>query len=79
MATFSTWAALRTAIKDAIANHVAGAPCVGAYTTPAGQTVRYRTYEELCGLLAKTYELEGLEQAGERSAMVSYGRYRRFR
>jgi hypothetical protein len=79
MATFSTWAALRTAIKDAIANHIAGAPCVGAYTTPAGQTVRYRTYEELTDLLARTYELEAIEQTGQRSTMVSYGRYRRFR
>jgi len=79
MVTFSDWATLRTAIKDAIADHVAGAPCVGAYTTPAGQNVRYRTYEELCLLLAKTYELEALEQTGQRSTMVSYGRYRRFR
>jgi len=75
---FTSWAALRTAIKDAIADHVAGAPCVGSYVI-ANRTLRYRTYEELCNLLTRTYELEGIEQAGERSTMVSYGRYRRYR
>lgn len=75
---FSTWTALRTAIKDAIADHVAGAPCVGSWTM-GDMTFKYRTFEELCGLLEKTYVLESLEDPGTPSTRVSYGRYRRFR
>ncbi len=74
---FSSWDALRTAIKDAIANHVAGSPCTGEYEH-GGRRLRYRTYNELTGLLEKTYQLEALESAGDSSVMVSYGRHRRF-
>ena len=78
MATdFTTWAALRTAIKNALADHIAGAPCTGEYTI-GNRRLRYRTYDELVGLLQKTYELEALEESGEPSSMVSYSRYRRF-
>lgn len=74
--SFTSWAALRTAIKDAIADHVAGSPCVGSYTI-GDRALRYRTFEELVGLLEKTYVLEGLEDAGGTATRVSYGRYRR--
>lgn len=76
--SFTTWAALRTAIKDAIADHVAGSPCIGEYSFKNRQ-IKYRTFEELCGLLTKTYKLESLETAGDPSTRVSYGRWRRFR
>jgi len=75
---FSTWAALRTAIKDAIADHVAGSPCVGEYQM-GNRRLKYRTFDELCDLLTKTYRLESLETAGDPSTRVSYGRHRRFR
>lgn len=74
--SFSTWAALRTAIKDAIADHVAGTPCVGSYQI-ADRMLKYRTFEELIGLLEKTYTLEALENSGTIATRVSYGRYRR--
>lgn len=74
---FTTWAALRTAILDAIANYVAGAPCIGEYTI-GDRHLRYRSIAELKDLLKATYELESLESAGS-SGMVSYGRPRRFR
>lgn len=75
---FTTWASLRSDIKDAIADHVAGTPCVGDYSIN-GRSLKYRTFDELMGLLEKTYQLEALEQSGEPSTMVSYGRPRRFR
>ena len=77
MATFSTWAALRTAIKDAIANHVANTPLVGSYSI-MGYDLKYRTYEELIDLLQKTYDLEALENTGSRDTMTSYSSHRRF-
>ena len=79
MATaFTSWSALRTAIKDAIANHVAGEPCVGSYSIGSRKMI-YRSIKELKDLFQATYEMEALENAGETSMMVSYGRHRRFR
>jgi hypothetical protein len=75
---FTTWTALRTAIKDAIADQVAGAPCAGEYQI-RGRKLVYRSYQELIDLLHKTYDLEALESAGETSTTISYGRPRRFR
>lgn len=75
---FTSWAELRTAILDAIANYVAGAPCIGEYTI-GDRHLRYRSIAELKDLLKATYELEALESAGNASVMVSYGRSRRFR
>lgn len=77
--SFTTWAALRSSIKDAIADHVAGTPCTGSVTLESGKTIKYRTYDELCDLLKKTYELEAIETPVNSSNRVSYGRYRRFR
>ena len=77
MTTFSTWAALRTAIKDAIANHVANTPLTGSYSI-MGFDLRYKNYEELVDLLQKTYVLEELENTGDRNTIVSYARPRRF-
>lgn len=78
MATFSTWAALRTAIKDAIANHVANTPLVGSYAI-MGYDLKYRSYEELIDLFQKTFILEQLESAGDQTQMTSYAKPRRFR
>jgi len=75
---FSTWSALRTAIKDAIADHIAGTPCTGEYSI-GDRRLKYRTFNELIGLLEKTYEIEAVESAGETSSMVSYGQPRGFR
>lgn len=75
---FSTWAALRTTIKSAIADHVTNASCVGEYAI-GNRRLRYRTYAELIDLLEKTYELEALEESGNSAKMVSYSRYRRLR
>jgi len=77
MATFSTWAALRTAIKDAIANHVANTPLVGSYAI-MGYDLKYRTYDELLNLYQKTFDLEAMESTGDQTTMVSYARPRRF-
>ena len=74
---FSTWAALRTAIKDAIADSVAGTPMSGSYSI-GNRSLTYRSYEELVELLEKTYILESLESSGDRKQIVSYGRHGRF-
>lgn len=75
---FTTWAALRTSIKDAIADSIAGSPCTGSFALPNGRTMTYRSYDELINLLSKTYTLESLETPGSPSTRVSYGRPRRF-
>ena len=76
--SFTTWSALRTDIKNAIADPVAGTPCVGSYQI-ADRMLKYRTFEELIGLLEKTYTLEALDSPGSISSRVSYGRHRRLR
>ena len=74
---FTTWTALRTAIKDALADHVAGSACVGEYSI-SGRSLKYRTYEELIALYEKTWVLEGMESSGSVGIRASYGRHRRF-
>lgn len=74
---FTTWTALRLAIKDAIADHVAGSPCTGSYSI-GGKTLQYRSYRELLDLYQRTYEMESLENAGVKSSRVSFGSPRRF-
>lgn len=74
---FTSWSALRTAIKDALASYVDGAPCVGAYSI-GGRNLQYRSVDDLKRLLEITYELESLEDTGEPSSRISYGRHRRF-
>lgn len=78
MATdFTTWTALRTAIKNALADHIAGSPCTGSYTI-GSRTIKYRTFDELVALYEKTYALEALENTGDRSTRVSFGSFRRY-
>ncbi|MCK4718243.1 MAG: hypothetical protein KAT70_06195 [Thermoplasmata archaeon] len=74
---FTTWAALRTAIKDEIADHIAGDPWVGEFRK-GERFLRYNSYEELTGLLEKTYRLENLETAGNPANQRSFGGFRRF-
>jgi len=75
--SFTTWSALRDAIKDAIANHVAGEPCVGEYSI-GSRRLKYRSIKELTELFHMSYKLEEMENAGDSGVMVSYGRYRRW-
>jgi len=72
---FTTWAALKTSILDAIADSIAGKPCVGEYTTPTGINIKYRSHDELLSLYKEVCVLEA-KTTGPRS---SFGRYRRFR
>ena len=77
---FTTWNDLRTAIKDAIADHMAGSPgssCTGEYSI-AGRSLKYRTHDELIRLYEKTWVLEGMESPGTVGMRSSYGRCRRF-
>uniref|UniRef100_A0A6M3K1Y3 Uncharacterized protein n=1 Tax=viral metagenome TaxID=1070528 RepID=A0A6M3K1Y3_9ZZZZ len=76
MATsFTTWTALRTAVLDAIADYVAGAPLTGEYTI-MGRTMKYRSIEEL----QRLYEFADKMMQSENitaSSRVSHGRFRR--
>ena len=71
MDEFTTWSALRTAIKNALTAHVAGSPCVGEYAI-AGRTVKYRSFEELERLYFMTFRMEAMEISGFR---ISRGQY----
>jgi len=72
---FTTWTALRVSIQDAIADHVAGSPCIGIFTK-GDRHLEYKSYEELIMLYEKTYKLEQMENAGDRNRITSFGRYR---
>jgi len=78
MATFSSWADVRTDIKNAIATHAAGDPCIGSYSVE-GVSVNYKSIDELTKLYHMTYKLEALDTAGTPGSRVSYGSPRRFR
>ena len=77
MAIFSTWAALRTAILDALADSLSGEPCVGEFTK-GERTLKYRSYKELTDLYERTQMLEASEGDGDPATTISYGRHRRF-
>lgn len=78
MATaFTTWTALRTAIKDAMANALAGDPYTAEFGMGRHRFVA-KSFDELTGLLEKSYTLEALESSGDRSTRVSFGRPRRY-
>ncbi len=70
---FTTWAALKTAILDAIANHVAGTPCTGEYEVD-GQRMKYRSFDEL----ERLYDFACKQAAKASRTRRSFGRFRRF-
>jgi hypothetical protein len=74
---FTTWTDLRVAIKDAIANHVAGNPCRGSYSI-SGRSITYRSFDELINLYEKTFQLEKLDDPVTIKDRIAYGRHRRF-
>lgn len=75
---FTSWSALRDEIKTALANHVAGSPCIGEYYI-GDKRLRYRSYDDLLKLYKMTFDFEAMDTAGTSSSCVSYGRHRRFR
>jgi thiamine pyrophosphokinase len=83
MATFSTWDALRTAIKDQLQTVMEDEPCIGEFQK-GDFRIRYDSKKDLMDILKQTYELEAqeleAEQAGAVSVggQVSYGKRRRF-
>lgn len=77
MTAFSTWAALRAAILDAIADHFAGQPLVSEFDH-GGRRFKFRGVDEMADFLERTYRLEAMESTGERSTTTLYARARRF-
>jgi hypothetical protein len=61
---FTTWAALKTSILDAMADSLAGSPCTGEYeisTSSMSRKLKYRSYEEL----ERLYNFASLQAAKE--------------
>lgn len=77
MATFTTWAAVRSDIKNKIATLAAGDPVVAEYEIGDFRR-KYRTIEELRQFYQLTYTLESLDSSEPLQSRVSYGRPRRF-
>lgn len=77
MATFTSWDALRESAKDALANWVAGDSTVKSFSK-GERKLEYRTFDDLVGLIEKTYTLEQLETIGDPASMTAYGSFRRF-
>lgn len=77
MTIFSTWASVRTAIKNAIATHVDGDPCIGEYSVE-GVTVKYTSVSDLENLYQMTFRMEALDSTPTRTTRTSVGSYRRF-
>lgn len=74
MASFTSWSDIRDNLKDKIANYVAGSPITDSYEIN-GKTMRYRNIAELKELYELTYILADLDNAGEVSERISYGKY----
>lgn len=75
---FTTWTALRTAMKDAYADHIASGSFAGSYSM-GGRSLTYRSEKEFWDCYERTYRLEALETTGDPGTRVSYGKCRRFR
>ena len=73
---FTTWDDMITAIKDALMDYVAGAPCIGEYNIN-GRKIIYRSAEDLKNLLKFAIEMNNLDSQGDQSTCVSYGVFRR--
>jgi hypothetical protein len=80
LATFTTWDALITAIKDAIATHVAtGDFRLRSITIGAGAAAHTRqvaTFDDLKGALEWAKAMKEIE-ATEATSRVSFGRFRK--
>ena len=74
---FTSWSAMISDLKDALADYISGAPMTAEYRI-GGRTMVFRSAEEIEGLLDLCRRQESLDSAGDPSKMVSYGRHRRY-
>ena len=74
---FTSWSAMISDLKDALADYISGAPITKEYRI-AGRQMVFRDAGEIEGLLDLCRRQEALDSAGDPSKMVSYGRHRRF-
>lgn len=72
---FTTWAALRTSLLDALAALAAGNPYTEEYTIGSRKHT-IRSSDDIMKLIRLTYEMESTENAGQN--VVSYGSPRRY-
>lgn len=76
---FTTWAAVRADILDAIADYASSGKFMMRRYTKGNFSREIGSITEAKDFLKLTYEMESLESAGVTSACTSYGRPRRFR
>lgn len=72
---FTTWAALRTSLLDALAALAAGSPYTEEYTIGSRKHT-IKSSDDILKLIELTYKMETVENAGQN--VVSYGSHRRF-
>lgn len=75
---FVSWDQTISDLKDAYADWVSGAPMTKEYTI-GGRSMSFSTAQEFSDHLAFCRAQKNAESSGDRTQMVSYGRYRRFR
>ena len=63
MADFTTWAALRDELKNALMALASGSPYTQQYTI-SGRTHIVRTASDIKAMIEMTYELESIENGG---------------
>lgn len=73
---FTSWADMRTDLKDALSDYVAGAPITKEYWI-SGRKHVFRDVKEIEEMISMTYRMEALENSGTPENMTSYGRYER--
>lgn len=73
---FTSWADMRTDLKNALADYAAGAPMHKEYHIAGRRTV-FRDTKEIEEMISMTYRMEATENAGSPENMTSYGRYER--
>jgi len=76
---FTTWAAFRSDLKDKIADAVSNGTALTQTAVVSGMTIQYKSLDEAIGWIEKSYKMEALDNIGNPSNMVSYGRHRRIR
>jgi len=74
---FTSWAAVREDLQDAIADMAGGAPGTKQYSI-GGKTMVFRDVQQIKDFYKMTYELESLDDSGNPATMRSFSRHRRF-
>ena len=75
---FTTYAALRTALLDALADHLASGLALTGQIQFRDRLISYKSPADIEKLVAMTYRLEALETKPTAAQKISYGKFRRY-